>query len=76
MKIFMTVLMISNWFLIFVIILQPNNINIKKENKKLKDMVEAVIEYSDSTADTGEFDDFIQSNQGQRFFNTYSELTN
>ena len=76
MKIFMTVLMISNWFLIFVIILQQNNINIKKENKKLKDMIEAVIEYSDSTADTGEFDDFIQSNQGQRFFNTYSKLTN
>lgn len=74
MKIFMTVLMISNWFLIFVIILQPNNINIKKENEKLKDMIEAVVEYSDSTADTGEFDNFIQSNQGQRFFNTYSEL--
>jgi hypothetical protein len=76
MKIFMTVLMISNWFLIFVIILQPNNINIKKENEKFKDMIEAVIEYSDSTSDTGEFDNFIQSNQGQRFFNTYSKLTN
>lgn len=75
MKIFMTILMISNLFLIFNI-LQSNNINIKKENNKLKDMVEAVIEYSDSTADTGEFDDFIQSNQGQHFFNTYSKLTN
>lgn len=75
MKIVMTVLMISNLFLVFNI-LQQNTINIKKENEKLKDMVEAVIEYSDSTADTGEFDDFIQSNQGQRFFNTYSELTN
>lgn len=73
MKIFMTILMISNLFLIFNI-LQSNNINIKKENDKLKDMVEAVIEYSDSTADTGEFDDFIQSNQGKLFFNTYSEL--
>lgn len=75
MKIFMTVLMISNLFLVFSI-LQPNNINIKKENEKLKDMIEDVIEYSDSTADTGEFDDFIQSNQGQHFFNTYSKLTN
>lgn len=75
MKIFMTVLMISNLFLIFNI-LQSNNINIKKENEKLKDMIEAVVEYSDSTADTGEFDDFIQSNQGQHFFNTYSKLTN
>ncbi len=39
-------------------------------------MVEDVINYSDSTADTGEFDDFIQSEQGQRFYSSYKRLNN
>lgn len=37
-------------------------------------MVEDVVNYSDSTADTGEFDEFIVSPQGERFFNNYHKL--
>ena len=44
------------------------------ENAKLQLMVEDVVNYSDSTADTGEFDEFIASPQGERFFNNYHKL--
>ena len=44
------------------------------KNNKLQLMIEDVINYSDSTADTGEFDEFIASPQGERFFNNYRKL--
>ena len=44
------------------------------ENVKLRFMIEDVVNYSDSTADTGEFDEFIASPQGERFFNNYRKL--
>lgn len=44
------------------------------ENVRLKAMVDSIVSYSDSTDDTGEFDDFIDSKQGQEFFKTYNEL--
>lgn len=44
------------------------------KNTKLQYMVEDVVNYSDSTADTGEFDEFINSPQGERFFNNYNKL--
>lgn len=44
------------------------------KNSKLQLMIEDVVNYSDSTADTGEFDEFIASPQGERFFNNYREL--
>ena len=44
------------------------------KNTKLQLMIEDVVNYSDSTADTGEFDEFITSPQGERFFNNYNEL--
>ena len=37
-------------------------------------MIEDVVNYSDSTADTGEFDEFIASPQGERFFDNYRKL--
>ena len=37
-------------------------------------MVEDVVNYSDSTADTGEFDEFIASPQGERFFYNYRKF--
>ena len=37
-------------------------------------MIDDVANYADSTADTGEFDEFIASPQGERFFNNYHEL--
>ena len=47
---------------------------LKYENAQLKAMVQNVVNYSDSTADTGEFDEFIESKQGQEFFKKYNEL--
>ena len=51
-----------------------NNSSLKYENTQLKAMVQSVVNYSDSTADTGEFDEFIESKQGQEFFKKYNEL--
>ena len=47
---------------------------LKYENAQLKTMVQNVVNYADSTADTGEFDEFIESKQGQEFFKRYNEL--
>lgn len=44
------------------------------KNAELQLMVEDVVNYSDSTADTGEFDEFIASPQGERFFDNYRKL--
>lgn len=44
------------------------------KNNKLNLMVEDVINYSDFTADTGEFDEFIASSQGERFFDNYRKI--
>ena len=51
-----------------------NNACLEYENIRLKAMVDNVVNYADSTADTGEFDDFIESRQGQEFFKKYNEL--
>ena len=51
-----------------------NNACLEYENIRLKAMVQNVVNYSDSTADTGEFDEFIESKQGQEFFKKYNEL--
>ena len=37
-------------------------------------MADEVVEYADSTMDTGEFDEFCQSKAGQKFFKKYDEL--
>ena len=51
-----------------------NNNSLKYENAQLKVMIQDVVNYADSTADTGEFDEFIESRQGQEFFKKYNEL--
>ena len=51
-----------------------NNACLEYENIRLKAMVDNVVNYADSTADTGEFDEFIESKQGQKFFKKYNEL--
>ena len=51
-----------------------NNDCLKYENTQLKVMIQDVVNYADSTADTGEFDEFIESRQGQEFFKKYNEL--
>lgn len=44
------------------------------ETTKLKEMNELILQYADSTADTGEFDEFIQSPVGQQYFSINEEL--
>lgn len=44
------------------------------KNNKLNLMVKDIINYSDYTADTGEFDEFIASSQGERFFDNYRKI--
>ena len=51
-----------------------NNACLEYENIRLKAMVDNVVNYADSTTDTGEFDEFIDSRQGQEFFKRYNEL--
>ena len=48
--------------------------DLEYENAKLRFMIEDVVNYSDSTADTGEFDEFIASPQGERFFDNYRKF--
>lgn len=48
--------------------------DLEYENVNLRFMIEDVVNYSDSTADTGEFDEFIASPQGERFFDNYRKL--
>ena len=47
---------------------------IKFENSYLKEMNNIIINYADSTADTGEFDEFMQSKVGQDYFELNEEL--
>ena len=68
MIIVLIVIAISFW------VSSTNNDCLKYENTQLKIMVQNVVDYADSTADTGEFDEFIESRQGQEFFKKYNEL--
>ena len=72
-------LLICNSIILITLLIKISNLNnkiqdLKYENAKLKCMIEDVVNYSDSTADTGEFDEFIASPQGERFFNNYHKL--
>ena len=60
--------------LVRVCILDNKITILEYKNAKLQLMVEDVVNYSDSTADTGEFDEFIASPQGERFFDNYRKL--
>ena len=71
--------LICNSLILIILLIKISNLNnkieiLKYKNTKLQFMIEDVVNYSDSTADTGEFDEFIASPQGERFFNTYHEL--
>ena len=75
----MRTFLICNSLVLISLIIKISNLNNKIEvleynNTNLQLMVENVISYSDSTADTGEFDEFITSPQGERFVNNYNKL--
>ena len=71
--------LICNLLMIIILLIRisilDNRVQVLEyENSKLQLMVEDVVNYSDSTADTGEFDEFIASPQGERFFDNYHKL--
>ena len=71
--------LICNSLILIILLIKISNLNnkievLEYENTKLQLMVEDVVNYSDSTADTGEFDEFIASPQGERFFDNYRKI--
>ena len=71
--------LIFNLVVILIILVRLYILNnkvrdLEYEKTKLQFMIEDVVNYSDSTADTGEFDEFIASPQGERFFDNYHKL--
>ena len=69
-------LLLITILLIYICILGNRVQVLTYENTTLKLMVEDIVNYSDSTADTGEFDEFIASPKGERFFYNYRKLCN
>ena len=72
-------LLICNSLILITLLIKISNLNnkiqdLEYKNTNLQLMVEDVVNYSDSTADTGEFDEFIASPQGERFFDNYRKL--
>ena len=72
-------ILICNSIILLICLIRYNTLNnkvrdLEYENAKLRFMIEDVVNYSDSTADTGEFDEFIASPQGERFFDNYSKF--
>ena len=75
MKSFIIFILVAIIILLIRICILDNRVRVLEyKNAKLQFMIEDVVNYSDSTADTGEFDEFIASPQGERFFNNYSKL--
>lgn len=75
MKSFIIFILVAIIILLIRICILDNRVQILEyKNVKLQLMIEDVVNYSDSTADTGEFDEFIASPQGERFFNNYRKL--
>ena len=75
MKSFIIFILVAIIILLIRICILDNKVrDLEYENAKLRFMIEDVVNYSDSTADTGEFDEFIASPQGERFFNNYHKL--
>ena len=75
MKLFIIFILVIITILLIRICILDNRVQILEyKNAKLQIMVEDVVNYSDSTTDTGEFDEFIASPQGERFFDNYRKL--
>ena len=56
------------------IIIDSNNDCLRYEAMYLREMNNIIINYSDSTADTGEFDEFMSSKAGKHYFELNKEL--
>ena len=58
------------------IVSSTDNDCLRFENSYYREMNKIIINYANSTADTGEFDEFIQSEAGQQYFELNKELGN
>lgn len=68
-------ILINNIFYItYIYVLNTKVETLTYENNQLNIMIDNVINYSNHTADTGEFDEFICSKEGQSFFNAYENI--
>lgn len=68
-------ILIGNVFYItYIHVLNTKVETLTYENNQLNLMIDNVISYSNHTADTGEFDEFICSKEGESFFNIYENL--
>ena len=75
MKSFIIFILVAIIILLIRICILDNRVRVLEyKNAKLQLMIKDVVNYSDSTSDTGEFDEFIGSPQGERFFNNYRNL--
>ena len=75
MRTFIIFVLLAIIALLVRVCILDNRVNtLEYKNAKLQLMIEDVVNYSDSTADTGEFDEFIASPQGERFFDNYHKL--
>ena len=75
MKAFIIFILVIITILLIHICILDNRVQVLTyKNVKFQLMVEDIVNYSDSTADTGEFDEFIASPQGERFFDNYRKL--
>ena len=75
MRTFLICALLAILIILSKILILDNRVRVLEyKNAKLQLMVEDVVNYSDSTSDTGEFDEFIASPQGERFFNDYRNL--
>lgn len=75
MKSFIIFILVAITILLIRICILDNKVQVLEyKNAKLRFMIEDVVNYSDSTADTREFDEFIASPQGERFFDNYRKL--
>ena len=75
MRTFLICTLLAILIILSKILILDNRIQVLEDkNAKLQLMVEDVVNYSDSTADTGEFDEFIASPQGERFFDNYRKF--
>ena len=75
MKSFIIFILVAIIILLIRICILDNRVRVLEyKNAKLQLMVEDVVNYSDSTSDTGGFDEFITSPQGERFFDNYNKL--
>ena len=71
--------LICNLLVIIIILIRLSILDNKVQkleykNANYREMNKIIINYADSTADTGEFDEFIASPQGERFFDNYHKL--